>query len=149
MATVIQSRRDTLANWASTNPILAAGEIGLESDTVKIKFGNGTSHWNDLPYFSGISGTTPVKGTAVIDFGSSPGNNIATVTVSNVNVLTASKVMVFMDTVATATHNAYEHAVVPVQLTAGGIVNQTSFVITAVSQWSLTGTFNVAYLITN
>jgi len=46
-------RRDTSTNWASTNPILAGGEIGLESNTGKIKLGNGSSQWNVLPYFYG------------------------------------------------------------------------------------------------
>ena len=36
-------RRDTAANWTSANPTLAAGEIGLESDTGKIKLGNGST----------------------------------------------------------------------------------------------------------
>lgn len=46
----IQVRRDTSANWASTNPVLAAGEIGLETDTSGIKFGDGTTVWKLLPY---------------------------------------------------------------------------------------------------
>ena len=50
MSTTIQQKRGTAANWASKNPILLDGEIGLETDTHKIKAGNGTSHWNDLPY---------------------------------------------------------------------------------------------------
>ncbi|KKL07037.1 hypothetical protein LCGC14_2590060, partial [marine sediment metagenome] len=33
MAVQIQSRRDTAANWTSNNPTLAAGEIGIETDT--------------------------------------------------------------------------------------------------------------------
>jgi hypothetical protein len=49
----IQSRRDTAANWTSVNPILAAGELGLETDSTRIKFGNGTSTWTALPYASG------------------------------------------------------------------------------------------------
>lgn len=51
MSTVrIQVRRGTAAQWASINPILAAGEMGLESDTNYIKFGDGAAVWNDLPY---------------------------------------------------------------------------------------------------
>ena len=44
----LQLRRDTAANWASVNPILASGEIGYETDTDQFKFGNGTSTWNQL-----------------------------------------------------------------------------------------------------
>ncbi len=50
MATQIQLRRDTAANWTSTNPTLAQGEPGLETDTGKIKYGNGSSAWVALPY---------------------------------------------------------------------------------------------------
>lgn len=51
--TTIRLRRDTAANWTSNNPILAAGEPGVESDTTKIKYGDGTTHWNSLPYVQG------------------------------------------------------------------------------------------------
>lgn len=48
--TVIKLRRGTLSQWASANPVLAAGEMGIETDTNKSKFGNGTTAWNLLPY---------------------------------------------------------------------------------------------------
>jgi len=51
MSTVrIQVRRGTEAQWALVNPILAAGEVGLESDTNYFKFGTGNTAWNALPY---------------------------------------------------------------------------------------------------
>lgn len=46
----IQMRRGTAAAWGITNPVLGAGEPGFESDTFKMKVGNGTLAWNDLPY---------------------------------------------------------------------------------------------------
>lgn len=52
MKTKIQIRRDTAANWASNNPILSAGEFGLESDTQKIKVGNGSANWSARPYIN-------------------------------------------------------------------------------------------------
>ena len=55
MADKIQLRRDTAANWASTNPILSIGEMGLCTDELNIKVGNGVAAWNDLPYY--ITGT--------------------------------------------------------------------------------------------
>jgi hypothetical protein len=48
--TNIQSRGGTAAQWASANPVLAAREIGLELDTLKMKVGNGSAAWNALPY---------------------------------------------------------------------------------------------------
>ena len=43
-------RRDTAANWTSANPTLLAGEIGIESDTNKIKLGTGSTSWTSLGY---------------------------------------------------------------------------------------------------
>jgi 1,4-dihydroxy-2-naphthoyl-CoA synthase len=55
MATRMQQRRGTAAQWISTNdgdgPILNAGEIGYETDTNKFKVGDGVNHWVDLNYF--------------------------------------------------------------------------------------------------
>jgi hypothetical protein len=51
MATRMQQRRGTAAQWTSANPILNAGEVGWESDTNKFKIGDGTNHWADLAYF--------------------------------------------------------------------------------------------------
>ena len=51
MATVrIQVRRGTSTQWTSTNPILAAGEMGVETNTNLFKFGNGTATWTALSY---------------------------------------------------------------------------------------------------
>ena len=51
MATVrFQLRRDTAANWASVNPTLGPGEPALETDTLLVKYGDGTTLWNALAY---------------------------------------------------------------------------------------------------
>ena len=50
MTIQIQIRRDTAANWTTNNPTLALGEFGLETDTKAIKFGDGATAWNSLPY---------------------------------------------------------------------------------------------------
>ncbi len=50
MAIQIQLRRGTASQWTSGNPTLAAGEMGVETDTGKIKVGNGSSAWNSLGY---------------------------------------------------------------------------------------------------
>lgn len=57
--TRIQLRNDTTANWnAHSTTVLLAGEVGIEllSDgAVKMKLGNGTSTWADLPYYGGTA----------------------------------------------------------------------------------------------
>lgn len=50
MTTRIKLRRDTAANWLASNPILAAGEPGLETDTGKIKYGDGVTAYALLPH---------------------------------------------------------------------------------------------------
>ena len=50
--TAIQLRRGTAASWTSTNPTLAAGEIGFETDTGKFKIGTGSVAWASLGYFA-------------------------------------------------------------------------------------------------
>jgi hypothetical protein len=45
-----KQRRDTAANWTAANPTLLAGEIGIESNTEKIKIGDGSTAWTSLAY---------------------------------------------------------------------------------------------------
>jgi hypothetical protein len=52
MNVIIQFRRGTAAEWTSSNPTLALGEVGYETDTGKIKVGNGSTAWNGLAYSS-------------------------------------------------------------------------------------------------
>ena len=54
MAVRIQLRRDTAANWVSSNPTLRAGEIGIETDTLKFKVGNGSSPWNSITAYANV-----------------------------------------------------------------------------------------------
>ena len=61
MADQIQLRRDTAANWTSSNPTLASGEIGLETDTDQFKVGDGTTAWTSLGY-GGIQGPQGIQG---------------------------------------------------------------------------------------
>jgi hypothetical protein len=70
MATRMQQRRGTAAQWISTNsgngPILNAGEIGWESDTNKFKIGDGTNTWLALDYFSDTNSTVnPAFGSSI------------------------------------------------------------------------------------
>lgn len=56
-----QLRRGTAAEWTAANPILAAGEMGVETDTQQFKIGNGSSAWNSLSY-GGLVGPTGPSG---------------------------------------------------------------------------------------
>lgn len=52
MASKIQIRRDTAANWTSADPTLSTGELGLETDTRKLKAGDGATAWVSLAYYT-------------------------------------------------------------------------------------------------
>jgi hypothetical protein len=51
--TQIKLRRDTAANWATANAVLAQGEPAIDTTTNGLKLGNGNTAWTDLPYISG------------------------------------------------------------------------------------------------
>lgn len=64
----IRARRDTAANWTTTNPVLQAGEFALETNTNKVKIGDGATAWNALAYFAGAGSVgSMVEGVAVVN----------------------------------------------------------------------------------
>jgi hypothetical protein len=67
MSTVrIQVRRGTASEWTSANPTLAAGEMGVETDTRKIKVGTGNTAWTSLAYIaSDAPGITEIAQDAI------------------------------------------------------------------------------------
>ena len=77
VVTQIQVRRGTAAQWTSANPTLAAGEWGYETDTNKVKIGNGSTAWNSLGY----QGAGDIEGVTA-GTGLSGGGTSGTVTVS-------------------------------------------------------------------
>lgn len=64
----LQFRRGTFAQWAAVNPVLAQGELALETDTNKFKIGDGATAWNSLPY-------TATQSAAYIIDGGTPFTN--------------------------------------------------------------------------
>jgi len=55
MATRIQVRRGSTADWASANPILAVGEIAYNTTLDQVKIGDGTTNFASLEYFPTLS----------------------------------------------------------------------------------------------
>ena len=53
LKTTILLRNDKARAWSSVNPTLSKGEIGVETDTNKMKIGDGSTQWNSLKYFGG------------------------------------------------------------------------------------------------
>ena len=75
----VKVKRATAARWASQNPVLAAGEIGYETDTRKMKLGDGTSSWTQLSYLV-ADGTGTGTGTGT-------GGQAATIRIGTVTTL--------------------------------------------------------------
>jgi len=50
MAVQIQFRGGTAAEWEEANPVLAEREMGIETDTGRHKFGDGSTEWVSLDY---------------------------------------------------------------------------------------------------
>jgi len=80
MAVQIQLRRDVANLWSVNNPVLAVGEVGLETDTLKAKFGNGASTWLSLDYAfpgAGVSVTSAELSAAIAVVSNAISNEIS------------------------------------------------------------------------
>jgi hypothetical protein len=141
-----QFKRATAARWISVNPILASGELGLETDTNKMKFGNGTDHWNDLSYANigntGAQGPTGPQGqgfnnvgTATLSFGNTAGSEQTSVDVTGqTNILSSSNIIVNIITAATSTNFLEDIIYSDMAVFAGNIIEGVGFTIYGVSR---------------
>jgi len=103
MATRMQQRRGTAAQWISTNsgagPVLNAGEMGWESDTNKFKIGDGVNNWTSLDYFSDINSTVnPAFGSSITFEGATANDFETTIAVTDP---TADRTITFPDSTGT------------------------------------------------
>ncbi len=87
----IQLRRDTAANWTSVNPTLAAGEVGLETDTRQIKAGDGATAWASLAYVAVPNGavTTAKIGDSQVTTAKIGDSQVTTAKIGDAQVTTA------------------------------------------------------------
>ena len=91
MAVKIQMRRDTAAAWTAANPTLAAGEMGLETDTTFYKIGNGSTAWNSLGYgaYNGAISNGAITSAMIAD-GTIVAGDIAANAVTTAKILDAN-----------------------------------------------------------
>jgi hypothetical protein len=90
MAAVIQVKRGSASSWTSANTVLAAGEIGFETDTKKMKVGDGSTAWTSLGYTAtdgDISGVT--AGTGLTGGGNSGAVTLSIDTATTADLSTA------------------------------------------------------------
>jgi hypothetical protein len=90
-------------------------------------------------------------GTLTFDFGAAPGTNLVTTTVTGQAAISSatSKVEIFMmGTDSTASHTAYEHAIIPLDayMSCISITTGTGFVAQMVTTQRLTGTFAARFV---
>ena len=84
MAIQIQLRRGTASQWTTANTLLAQGEIGLETDTNKFKFGDGVTTWNSLAYYpTGTVTSVAATGGTGISITGSPITSSGTLNITN------------------------------------------------------------------
>jgi len=95
MATRMQQRRGTAAQWTAANPVLAAGEIGFETDTNKFKMGNGTSAWTSLIYFANAAELAAIIDGAPVALDTL--NELAAALGDNPNFLTSLATKTYVD----------------------------------------------------
>jgi len=151
MAGVGQFKRATAARWTSVNPTLAAGELGLETDTFKMKIGNGSTNWVGLPYANigntGPTGPAGPTGTGLsrtlattIDFQTIAGEN-QTVTTTIVDALIKSNSIIFIQVLDE------EFLAQNVSCRIVSITDSTNYTIEAIAPDGATGVMNINILI--
>ena len=91
MATQIQFRRDTAANWTSANPTLAEGELGLETDTTFYKIGTGSTACTSLAYgtIAGVPSSNSITSAMIVN-GTIVAGDIASDAITTVKILDAN-----------------------------------------------------------
>ena len=67
MAVQIQIRRYSAADWTSTDPTLALGEMGYETDTGKFKIGDGATAWTALAYSGWFAKTIGIADNNILE----------------------------------------------------------------------------------
>ena len=104
MAIRIQLRRDTAANWVSSNPVLRQGEIGIETDTLQMKLGDGTSTWIQIAGYMNLvpDGNLTIGDYVMVnDIGAAEG--VVGLDINKNAVVTGSSIIL-----EGSTNNAYE-----------------------------------------
>ena len=143
--TTIKLRRGTASEWTTANPILAAGEMGIETDTRKFKFGDGTTPWNTLAYASAEGGGGAGDVTAAGD-NYFTGNNTFTGTTKFDNDVNIHGANLEVAGALEATTGNITNLQVPNTLTSSGEINAVSIKSTGIRSDDIQTTTNKKYL---
>jgi len=90
-------------------------------------------------------------GIATLNFGSAPGTNITTASISTSNISDNSSINIYIMNTSSVDHNTADHQIFALysKVIPGNIVNNTSFDITCISDLRINGTFKAKYIINN
>lgn len=83
------------------------------------------------------------KGSGIANFGGGAGTNMTTAVITGQTGISSDSIVncVVMANGSTATHNAYEHGIVPLTLRCISIIPGVGFTVQIASEWRLTGSF--------
>jgi len=146
--TKIQLRRDTAANWTSTNPTLAAGEIGYDTTNNKIKIGNGSNTWSQLIYQTDASlltgdatGLANLTTTGNVVVGGNLTVNGTTTTINSTTLNVDDKNIV-LGNVASSSNTTADGGGITIEATADG--DKTLNWVNATGAWTSNQDFNLS-----
>lgn len=128
MSTVLL-RGGTAAEWTAANPTLAARECGVETDTHRLKVGDGATAWATLPYSSAIADSS-ITSAMIVD-GTIVGGDIASGTVTSANI--ADGTIVNGDISASASivgSRLADGAITPIKTSAGYVDKSSAYPLT-------------------
>lgn len=124
----IQLKRDTAANWTSFNPILRAGEVGIETDTQKLKIGDGSSSWSARPYINVLPSELTELSQDAVNSALTAGNGITKIYDDAANTITIS-----VDTSVIANKTYVDNAVAGVLDSAPELLNTLNELAAAIN----------------
>lgn len=64
---ILQLRTGSATQWAASTRILAVGEPGVETDTGRIKVGDGTNLWSGLPWSGAAISKSTSNGSLMVN----------------------------------------------------------------------------------
>ena len=120
--TQIKLRRDTSAAFASSNPVLGVGEPAYETDTKKLKIGDGTTAYTQLEYFSaggGGSVTDAYTKAETDELLDKKQNNLKTISPLNISNISSESVKNFL--ITSDSLKAYTNYAVELSASSSGI----------------------------
>lgn len=141
MAVKIQLRRGTTSQWTS-NIVLSAGEVGVNTETKQIKVGDGSTTWGALPYFASGTITSVTAGTGITVYttaGSSASSGAISIAIDETAIFAKNIIDAKGDLIVGSANDT--PSILPVSATANHVLLVDSTTATGV-KWGAVPTLN-------